>query len=187
MSPHRGTPPSVEVWLCRPRLASTGTSPHTARPPEWNVSRIPSTRFQSVEYRLPKALEAAIKTPVREAVDEALADASVTIEADETDSDASGEGSTDETDTDSASSASTTDDASQSGSRSWRRRGLLGLGVLVPVAALAAFAQSRRGDGLSSRAEAIVTVSGDGHDEEADVEDGTDADPIPRSAPGVDE
>lgn len=140
-----------------------------------------------MEYRLPKALEAAIKTPVREAVDEALADASVTVEADEADSDASGAGSTDETDTDQTSSASTTDDASQSGSRSWRRRGLLGLSVLVPAAALAAFAQYRRGDGGSSRAEAIVNAGEDGRDEETDVEDGTDADPVPRSAPGVDE
>lgn len=106
---------------------------------------------ESSEYRLPKAVENAIKRPVREAVGEALAEASVTVEADETDADAtagtSGDDSNGESDSGPASSESST--GGRSGSR--RRRGLLGLGVLVPLVGLAAVARYRRErDGSSS-------------------------------------
>jgi hypothetical protein len=123
----------------------------------------------SEQRRLPNAVGAVIEQPVKEAVHEALAEASVTVVTDDPGAeswrDADGAVLDDEdteTDAEDEDGSTSSDDGD---SRSRRRRGLLGLTALVPLAALAAFAQYRRKRGASD----------DGDEDEREAEHDTTA------------
>jgi hypothetical protein len=104
----------------------------------------------SEKHRLPNAVRAVVERPVKKAVHEALAEASVTVVTDDPGAeswrDADGVASDDgDTATDAEGEGEDGSVSPEDGdSRSRRRRGLLGLAALVSLAALAAFVQYRR-------------------------------------------
>lgn len=139
----------------------------------------------SPKNRLRRVADRFLKRPVKEAVHEALAEGRLTVVADEPGAEAwpesDGDESTDytETDTDEESASSSDGD-----SRRRRRRGLAGLAVLLPLAAVAAAVQYRRGRGDPAETD---ESSGEAVEENGDQTARVSAGSGSRLAPGGDD